>query len=196
MSLCAPEKFRFAFTIVINKSQNVNANLNFSGAHTLITNTATATTSFGLRQERRQISSIVNQGRNIPSGVTNVNFGVVQAGGESQCLVKDLGYYAQEEVLALNERLLLTGAVNAERSSVNGDDQKYYTYPKAAISYRLPMLPKFTDELKLRLAYGKAGNQPPYGLKFTTLPVSVYGGQLAARPYTIDRAPDIQTEAS
>ncbi len=183
-------------TIVINKSQNVNANLNFSGAHKLITNSATATTSFGLRQERRQISSIVNQGRNIPSGVTNVNFGVVQAVGESQFLVKDLGYYAQEEVLALNERLLLTGAVNAERSSVNGDDQKYYTYPKAAISYRLPMLPKFTDELKLRLAYGKAGNQPPYGFKFTTLPVSVYGGQLAARPSTIAGAPNIKPETS
>src|SRR5260221_1176159 len=127
MSLCAPEKFRFAFTIVINKSQNVNANLNFSGAHKLITNSATATTSFGLRQERRQISSIVNQGRNIPSGVTNVNFGVVQAVGESQFLVKDLGYYAQEERLALNERLLLTGAVDAEGSGGNGVVSNNYT---------------------------------------------------------------------
>ncbi len=183
-------------TIVNNKSQNVNANLNLSGAHKLIADMFTASTSFGLRQDRRQFDAVVNQGRNIPSGVTDVNFGVVQQVNENQFLVKDFSYYAQEEVLALNERLLLTAAVNAERSSVNGDDQKFYRYPKAAVSYRLPFLPKFTDELKLRLAYGKAGNQPPYGFKFTSLPISVYGGQLGARPSTTAGSPNIKPETS
>ena len=143
---------------------------------------ATATTSFGLRQQRRQTSLITNSGRNLPSGVSDVNFGVVQVVGENQFLVKDFAYFAQEELLGFNERLLLTGGINAERSSVNGDDKKFYTFPKAAASYRLPFLPPFTDELKLRMAYGKAGNQPPYGFKFTTLPISVYDGQLGARP--------------
>src|SRR4029079_2434954 len=104
--------------------------------------------------------------------------------------------FAQEELLAFNERLLLTGGVNAERSSVNGDDKKFYVFPKAAASYRLPFLPKFTDELKLRVAYGKAGNQPPYGYKFTTLPISVYDGQLAARPSTLAGSPTIRPEVS
>jgi TonB-linked SusC/RagA family outer membrane protein len=183
-------------TIVVNKSANVNANLNVSGAHKFITNPLTATTSFGLRQERRQIDQIVNRGTNLPAGVTDVNYGVVQAVSENQFLVKDFAYYAQEEVLALNERLLLTGAVNTERSSVNGDDQKYYAYPKASVSYRLPLLPKFTDEFKLRFAVGKAGNQPPYGYKFTTLPISVYDGQLAARPSSIAGSPNIKPETS
>ena len=183
-------------TIVVQKSQNVNANLNLSGAHKLIADALTATTSFGLRQERRQVDQVVNQGRNIPSGVTNVNFGVVQAVNENQFLVKDFAYYAQEEILALNERLLLTGAVNAERSSVNGDDKKFYGFPKAALSYRLPFLPKFTDELKFRVAYGKAGNQPPYGFKFTTLPIGVYDGQLGAQPSTVAGSPNIKPETS
>jgi TonB-linked SusC/RagA family outer membrane protein len=183
-------------TIVINKSQNVNANLNLSGAHRLITNWLTATTSFGLRQGRRQSSLITNQGRNLPSGVSDVHFGVVQTVNENQFLVKDFSYFAQEELLGLNERLLLTGGINAERTSVNGDDKKYYLYPKAAISYRLPFLPKFTDEIKLRAAYGKAGNQPNYGFKFTSLPISVYDGALGARPSTIAGSPTIKPETS
>jgi len=183
-------------TIAVNKQQNANANLNLSGAHKFIADLFTASTSFGLRQERRQSDGVVNQGRNFPAGVTDVSYGVVQTVNETQFLVKDFAYFAQEEILALNERLLLTGAINAERSSVNGDDKKFYNYPKAALSYRLPFLPKFTDELKLRVAYGKAGNQPPYGFKFTTLPISVYDGQLGARPSTIAGSPNIRPEVS
>ena len=183
-------------TIVINKSQNVNANLNLSGAHKLMTSLLTATTSFGLRQGRRQSSAIINSGRNIPSGVSDVNFGVVQSVNENQFLVKDFAYFAQEELLLLGERLLLTGGANLERSSVNGDDKKFYAYPKAAASYRLPFLPKFTDELKFRVAYGKAGNQPPYGYKFTSLPISVYDGQLGARPSATAGSPGIKPETS
>ena len=184
-------------TIVVNKSQNVNANLNLSARHKYtVGNLATATTSAGLRQQRRQVSLITNSGRNLPSGVSDVNFGVVQVVGENQSLIKDFAYFAQEELLAFNERLLITGGVNAERSSVNGDDKKFFVFPKAAASYRLPFLPPFTDELKVRMAYGKAGNQPPYGFKFTTLPISVYGGQLGARPSTIAGAPNVRPETS
>ena len=183
-------------TIVTNKTQNVNANLSLSGAHKFITDALTATTSFGLRQQRRQLDQVFNRGQNLPSGVTDVHFGVVQVVGETQSLIKDKAYFAQEEILAFNERLLLTAAINAEQSSVNGDDKKLYNYPKAALSYRLPFLPPHTDELKLRIAYGKAGNQPPYGFKFTTLPISVYEGQLGARLSTIAGSADIKPETS
>jgi TonB-linked SusC/RagA family outer membrane protein len=183
-------------TIVINKSQNVSANLNLSARHKYIIDLLTATTSAGLRQQRRQASLITNQGRKLPPGVSDVNFGVVQQVSENQFLVKDFAYFAQEELLAFNERLLLTGGVNLERSSVNGDDKKFYAFPKAAMSYRIPLLPPFTDELKLRVAYGKAGNQPNYGFKFTSLPVTVYGGQLGARLSTIAGSPTIRPETS
>jgi TonB-linked SusC/RagA family outer membrane protein len=183
-------------TIVVNKTQSVNANLNVSGTHRYIADPFTATTSFGLRQERRQNDLIYNQGRNIPAGVSDVQYGVVQTVLESKFLVKDFAYYAQEEVLALNERLLLTAALNSERSSVNGDDKKMYVYPKFAASYRLPFLPKYTDELKIRAAAGQAGNQPPYGFKFTTLPISVYDGQLGAQPSATAGSPSIRPETS
>ena len=183
-------------TITTNKTTSTNANLNFSGAHKYIADPFTATTSFGLRQERRESDQVYNTGKNIPAGVTDVNFGVQQTVNENQFLVKDFAYYAQEELLALNERLLLTGAVNAERSSVNGDDRKFYTYPKFAASYRVPTLPSTLNELKLRLAFGKAGNQPPFGVKYTTLPYSTYSGQAGARISLTVGAADIKPETT
>ena len=183
-------------TIVTNKTSSTYANLNLSGAHKLITDRFTATTSFGLRQERRQSDAIYNRGQDIPAGVTDVQYGVQQSLMESQFLVKDYAYYAQEEFLTLHDRLFLTAAINAERSSVNGDDKKFYTYPKYAASYRLPWLPRWTDDIKLRVAYGKAGNQPGYGSKFTSLPTSVYGGQLGATPSATAGNPAIKPETS
>ena len=183
-------------TITTNKTTAANANLNVSGAHKLIADLFTATTSFGLRQERRQLDAIYNTGKNIPAGVTDVNFGVQQSVGENQFLVKDFAYYAQEEVLALNESLLLTAAMNAERSSVNGDDKKFYTYPKMAASYRVRALPSMMNDLKLRVAFGKAGNQPPFGVKYTTLPYSTYSGNAGARPSLTLGNPDIKPETT
>jgi TonB-dependent starch-binding outer membrane protein SusC len=183
-------------TITNNKTTSANANLNLSGAHKYIADPLTATTSFGLRQERRQRNVVYTSGKNIPSGVTDVNFGVQQSVDEQQILVKDFAYYAQEEVLALNEKLLLTAAINAERSSVNGDDKKFYTYPKFAASYRLGLLPPGVNDLKFRVAFGKAGNQPPFGVKYTTLPYSTYSGQAGARVSLTLGSADIKPETT
>jgi len=59
-----------------------------------------------------------------------------------------------------------------------------------------PWLPKWTSELKYRAAYGKAGNQPPYGFKFTALAVGVNDGTLGARPSTVAGNPGIKPETS
>jgi len=183
-------------TITTNKTQSTFANLNLSGQHKYIADIGTATTSFGLRQQRRQSDAIYNLGKNVPAGVTDVNFGVQQSVAESQFLVKDFAYYAQEEILALGERLLVTGAVNMERSSVNGDDSKYYAFPKAAASYRITTLPSWANDLKFRVAWGKAGNQPGFGVKYTTLPYSTYSGQAGARVSLTVGAKDIKPETT
>jgi outer membrane receptor protein involved in Fe transport len=101
----------------------------------------------------------------------------------------------QEEFLTLGERLFLTAAVNSERNSNNGDPSKYYAYPKFSASYRLPFLPPKTDELKLRLAYGRAGNQPTSG-KFTFLTNLVEEGVTGFRASTVLGLPGIKPETA
>jgi outer membrane receptor protein involved in Fe transport len=58
------------------------------------------------------------------------------------------------------------------------------------------VLPPFTDEVKLRLAWGQAGNQPTYGFAFSTLPAFVYEGAIAARTSFIQGNPNIKPETS
>jgi hypothetical protein len=59
----------------------------------------------------------------------------------------------------LNERLALTAAVNAERSSTNGEHGEVHAFPKFRRWYNLPFMPTGVDNIKLRLATGKAGNR-------------------------------------
>jgi TonB-dependent starch-binding outer membrane protein SusC len=181
--------------VVTNNTQITNGNLNLSGQHKYITDDFTATTSFGLRQESRYSDQVLNQGKLLPPGINDVSFAVNQALAESQALIHDFGYYLQEEFL-VKDRLLLTAAINADRSSVNGNSNAFYQYPKFAASYRLPVLPSWVSDFKLRAAWGEAGNQPPYGYKFTDLPVSTYSGQLGATPSATAGNPNIVPETS
>jgi hypothetical protein len=94
-----------------------------------------------------------------------------------------------------NERLLFTLGARADRSSNNSDTKKFFVFPKASASYRMPDLrPGLVDELKLRLAYGETGNQPLYGQKFTSLDLSSIGGLGAFRVGATRAAPDIRPE--
>jgi outer membrane receptor protein involved in Fe transport len=86
-----------------------------------------------------------------------------------------LGLFAQEELLMMDERLLLTFGVRADRSSSNGDVDKFFFYPKAAASYRLA-IGGAGDELKIRGAFGQTGIQPNFINKFTPAATATIGG--------------------
>ena len=128
-----------------------------------------STFSTGLTAASRDLRIARTVSRNLVGGI-----GITSAGTNIQILerkqrVEDFGLFAQEELLLLGERLLLTAGVSADRSSVNGDPDKYYVYPKFAGSYRFERPVRSVDALKVRLAYGQSGNQPLFGQKFTPL---------------------------
>ncbi len=180
---------------LFNSDGNVtNANLNGSLVHRYVLPVITAQTSAGFRQERREVSITQLTGRGVifPS-VTNVSNAAQTFPNQTLGLNKDFGYFAQEELFALNERLLLTAGINAERSSNNGDQQKFFTYPKFSASYRVGILPSMINDLKLRAAYGKAGNQPTAG-RTTFLTTLLYEGATGTRASTVKGADDIHPE--
>jgi hypothetical protein len=102
--------------------------------------------------------------------------------------------YGQEEVLALNERLLATLGARAERSTLNGDIKKFYFFPKASLSYRLPGLLGIFDEFKPRFAFGQSGNQPLYIQKYNPAQIGTYTGQISFQPGLILGNPNIRPE--
>ena len=155
---------------LLANSHNLNLNLNANLVHAWNPHAGlTATTSTGFQFEDRDLNIHRVVTRDLVAGQGNINSGPSSTIFQNRARVRDFGVYAQEEVLAMESRLLLTAGVRADRSSANGDPDHYFFYPKAAASYRFPDLAGWLDDLKLRAAYGETGNQPLYGQKFTTL---------------------------
>jgi TonB-linked SusC/RagA family outer membrane protein len=135
-----------------------------------------ATTSIGFVREKRSLDNPLGAGQNILAGATNPTLGAVQTLTYNATAAKDQSLYAQEQVLTLQQRLALTAGVTAERTTNDGDINKFYPYPRFSASYRVPQFAGFLDELKLRAAYGQSGTQPNYGVKYTGLNTTNSGG--------------------
>ncbi len=191
-----------AGTLFNSDAAVLNANLNGSLVHRLALASTSATTSAGFRQEHREssVTQITGRGVIFPT-VLNVAGASQSYPLQQQALVADLAFFAQEELSTLGERLLLTAAVNAERSSNNGDQEKYYLFPKASASYRMTTLPSFVNEFKARVAYGKAGNQPPNPAPLTPgrsifLTTLQYEGITGVRASTLKGSTTIRPETA
>ena len=181
-------------TLFVGNGTVANATLGASFNHRIIRDPFTATTSFGFGQVRRNVDIVTNTGRGVFPGVTNVATATQIFAAETQVVTKSSSFFVQEEFLTLAERLLVTAGVNSERTSNNGDAQKYYAYPKFSASYRMPT-PSLIDELKLRAAYGRAGNQPTSG-KYTFLTNLIEEGVTGFRASTIKGFPGIKPETA
>ncbi|HEX9892269.1 MAG TPA: TonB-dependent receptor, partial [Gemmatimonadales bacterium] len=150
-------------------------NWNLNGIHVFHTGTWSATTSLGLQFEDRRLKTGRATTTNLIPGQQNVGQGTTTTSFETLTEERTLALYAQEEVRLFDDRLLVQGGLRAERSSVNGDIDKYYVFPKLSGSYRFMDLLGTGSELKLRVAYGETGNQPLFGQKFTNLNTPQFG---------------------
>jgi outer membrane receptor protein involved in Fe transport len=155
---------------LLSKSNNLNLNLDGNVVYELIPAHGrwTATTSAGIQYARRQLGVERTTSRNLPAGQSNVDLGTNIRVRENRSLINNMGYYLQEEFLGAGQRLLLTGGIRADQSSLNAEAAKLFYYPKASASYRWSSPFSFASELKLRGAYGESGNEPLYGQRFTS----------------------------
>ena len=179
-------------TVVTSRSSNRNLNAALNMSHTYNSSGAEEgtqwTTSAGIQYEDRKLNITQVTGRTLLSGQENVQQTTSQSVASRIEPVRDLGIFGQEEVLLANRRLLLTAGVRADRSSANGDTDKFFLYPKLAASYRFVQPFGGVEELKLRGAYGQTGNRALFGSKFTTDTTGTIGGQFGT--YIGNRAGD------
>jgi len=148
-------------------SRQFNTSLNAVHTYTpattgILSRLTMLTTSAGIQYEDRATNNYSVIARGLFPGVFTFDQGTPTLQQTKQA-VRDQAFYVGEEVLALNEKLLISGRVRAERSSVNGDRDKFYMWPAASASYRFVDQIPFTNELKLRAAVGISGNQARYG---------------------------------
>jgi TonB-linked SusC/RagA family outer membrane protein len=127
------------------------------------------TTQAGIQYTGRSLNDYNIQGRGLAPQQFNAAGAANTAVNQTRSIVRNQSYFGQLEGFMFGEKLYLSGAVRAERSSVNGDIDKYYTFPRGAASYRLVSPLPGINEIKLRGAYGLSGNQPNYGDRFQTV---------------------------
>ena len=176
-------------------SRFLNWNFNAIDTYSPSSGSFKATTSLGVQWEDRQLGRSRIETQGLLPGQQNINQGSVVTPFQETTHERTIGLYAQEEWLGMSERLLLAAGVRAERSSANGDVDKFYYFPKAAGSYRFPNALGEGTDLKLRANYGETGNQPLFGQKFTTLQGGqVIGGSVGTIVGNVAGDPSIRPE--
>jgi TonB-linked SusC/RagA family outer membrane protein len=167
-------------TSLLSNSDNLNLNLDGSAVHTYAGGGFTATTSVGAQYSRRELDVNRIESRDLVAGQPNVSAGTAVRVREGRSLIKNVGFFAQEELLLMDEKLMLSAGIRADQSSLNADASQLHYYPKLAGSYRFEGGgSSWLDELKVRAAFGQTGNEPLYGQKFTPLNSTLNLGGIA-----------------
>lgn len=177
-----------------------NTNTNIGG---FIVNTFTPnnnlslTSTAGATLETGYLDNIVTVATNLVSGQSNLDASANTTTRQFRQKYRDNGIFVQED-LSLMDAITLSAGVRFDRSTNNGEYQKYYVFPKGSISWNIAKMDFWkvagVDNLKLRAAYGQSGNVPPYGSKFTQMLGSNIGGFPGVLVENLQGNPDIKPE--
>jgi TonB-linked SusC/RagA family outer membrane protein len=120
--------------------------------------------SAGMQLNARQRRETQSRGEGLVANNLNlVGSAAVTTGDEEFEEQTSLGFYVQDQ-LAWRDRVFVTGAVRIDDNSAFGSDFSLVVYPKAHLSWLISDESfynlGFMDQLKLRFAWGRAGNAP------------------------------------
>ncbi|WP_295124350.1 SusC/RagA family TonB-linked outer membrane protein [uncultured Chitinophaga sp.] len=193
----------------ITRGQNVQGNANnlFTNWSAFLVNTISTksnlsfTSTLGLTHETGNFDQILNVATQLIGEQTSLD----QAGAidvtQSRTSFRNDGLFVQEEI-SIKEFLNLTAGIRFDKSTNNGDHEKYYLFPKANIAWNLTKMAGWSNsilnDLKLRVAYGEGNGLPTFNSRFTTLTGSNIGGKPGSAIYFVlgneNIEPERQTE--
>ena len=163
------------FTSTRSRNTNVQGFL----VYNVVANKFNLTTTAGLVRLDQSNRVQWFQGEGIPAGTNNPTTGLVQLSFLNNGRFYDEGMVAQQEV-NWDDKIIATAGVRRDRSSLNGDKNKFYNFPKASLAINIANFDfwKFDDInlFKLRAAYGETGNPANLGGLFNSLTTAAIGG--------------------
>jgi len=154
-------------------------------------------TQIGITNENFFKNTILGTASNMNGDQTNLDQSGTVSVDQTRIIQHDKGFFAQEEI-NIADKIILTGGIRADKSSNNGDANKIFYFPKASFAanihefgfWNVPVI----SQLKIRAAYGEAGNFAAFGQKFTSLGAVVIDGTPGAVPLNQKGNPDIGPE--
>ena len=144
---------------------NQDFTINYDGTVTRdLTSSLVSNSSFGVQFLSNAYHRTDAYGQDLGSlGIRSVSAAAVTTGGEQDTTQKSIGFYVQQQA-AWRDRLFVTGAVRVDNNSAFGSQLNRVFYPKASVSWVVSEEPFFhlayVDQLRLRAAWGQAGNSP------------------------------------
>jgi TonB-dependent starch-binding outer membrane protein SusC len=120
--------------------------------------------SAGMQLNKRRGETVSIDGEGLVTNNLNlVSAAAQRSAGQTYTEQTSLGFFVQEQV-GYRDRLFATAAVRVDDNSAFGRDFSLVVYPKASLSWVISEEDFFNvgliDEMKLRAAWGQAGNAP------------------------------------
>lgn len=139
------------------------------------------TTQLGVAYLYQESNLVNSRGSLLAAGQTSVDQSVNQVIDQFRSEEKDFGYFGQIEG-NYQDQIIATVGYRLDKSTRNGDPNKFYGFPKASLALNMTNFDFWTMEsvtqLKLRAAYGETGSPANYGSTFTSLGASNIGGNI------------------
>ncbi|MDX1647589.1 MAG: TonB-dependent receptor, partial [Longimicrobiales bacterium] len=174
--------------------------LDYSGTATYEPNESMSfATSAGVQYYEKEEDWIFAEGENFAvATLETVSAGALKDAAEGFVQNKTLGAYVQEQ-FSWNNRLFLTVAARGDDNSAFGRNFDFVLYPKVSGSWVVSeegffQNQSWVEELRLRAAWGKAGQQPDVFAALRTFEPAVGpGGVSTVRPENVGN-PDLEPE--
>jgi TonB-dependent starch-binding outer membrane protein SusC len=178
-------------------------NLDYAGSYRRdLTRSIRSTTSFGMQHFDKAIGSNEARGTRFAApGMRTVAATANRFAEENRIWEKSGGFYGEQQ-LGFNDLFFVTGGARFDGHSAFGEEAGYAIYPKVDASYVISShswWPERVGSLRLRGAYGTAGQQPGhFDSEMTWAPVTVLEGVPAVRPANLGNpqlGPEVTHEA-
>jgi len=175
---------------LVGKTENLNTNLQLALTYNFNIGQVNFNSQAGTVRLNFQENSLLNRSRGLAPGQTNLRQGTVQEIVQDfKVFAQDVGVFAQQEA-NWNDKIIATVGVRWDKSTLNGDANKFYAFPKASLAVNVANFDfwKFksvVNQIKPRVAYGETAGLPDFGRTFTALNAANIGGFLGSTVSTV-----------
>lgn len=157
------------------------------------------TTQAGITYLEQDANLVLSQGEQLIPNQTSLSQANVQEITQNMFEIKEFGYFGQIEG-NYKDQIIATVGYRFDKSTLNGDPNKFYGFPKASVALNLNNFDFWESEsisrLKLRAAYGETGSSATFGSIFTSLNSISIGGNGGSTINPAKGDPNVEPETS
>ena len=181
---------------------NTNYNLSASLVHSYYTESGLSfTTQIGNFLQDFDRNTVITTATGLNGSQTNLGQSTNISTEQIIRPQKDKGFFIQEEV-NFQDKIIGTLGIRGDKSTNNGDADKFYYYPKASLAFNIHEFDFWNfdviSNIKPRIAYGESGRFANFDDRFTILDPQLIGGNSGLSPDNLEGndavAPERQKE--